>query len=94
DRMKVSLYGDNTLTIKGGRVEKQHYNIYGDSEVDVQAMEGYIAIANMFGDNELQLHAKDELRVFGFGDFEILYRGNPLIRKSISLGDYDIARID
>jgi len=92
--IKVSLYGDNTLLIKSGQADKQRFNMYGDSEVDVQEVDGYIAIVHVFGDNDLQLNAKDELRLFGFGDSDIQVRGNPLIRNGLRLGDIDIEKVD
>ncbi len=85
--LKVGLYGDNKLSIKGGDVSNQVFTSYGDNEVHARSLHGsYLKFVN-FGDNKLYVGRQEYVKVTAFGDATLSFIGDPILDRKIALGD-------
>ena len=93
DELRVAIYGDSDLMIEGGTINKQRITAYGSSNVrsgDVASNEAKITA---YGDGTFQFNVSDRLKVTSYGESNILYKGNPDIKKGIVIGESNITRL-
>ena len=91
--LRVAIYGESDLTLEKGSIKKQRITAYGESNVrsvDVQSSEAKITA---YGDGTFQFNVSERLKVTSYGEANILYKGNPEIKKGIVIGDATISRI-
>ena len=91
--LRVAIYGESDLTLEKGSIKKQRITAYGESNVrsvDVQSSEAKITA---YGDGTFQFNVTERLKVTSYGEANILYKGNPEIKKGIVIGDATISRI-
>ena len=80
-RIKGKFYGENKLGINSGNVDMQKFNLYGENELELGNLTGNTVSVNSYGENKLALRAKNNIRVFGFGDLELDYSGEPSLNR-------------
>ncbi|MGB1232225.1 MAG: head GIN domain-containing protein [Winogradskyella sp.] len=91
--LKVTIYGNSDLFIAKGVINKQRITAYGESNVrssDVQSSEAKITA---YGDGIFQFNASEKLKITAYGEAQILYKGNPEIKKGIVIGEATIRAI-
>lgn len=82
-RFKVHAFGENKLTIHGGDAGMQTYRLFGENKIDVESMPSGRVRASSFGESELALYATEEIRLWGFGEVEMMYDGDPYFRDFV-----------
>ncbi|MGY0035840.1 GIN domain-containing protein [Pedobacter sp. NJ-S-72] len=75
-------------------IAEQRYTSYGESEVKALAISGKTAKATLYGEAKLNLNVSDEIKVTAYGEAKVGYKGNPQIRKGLSIGGVKIYKID
>jgi hypothetical protein len=89
---RVSLYGENRLNIKGGRVIEQRYKLYGENDINTTEMKSAYISTSIFGEGDLRVHSAKEVRINAFGEPTIQVAGNGKIYKRLILGEARIRR--
>lgn len=82
-RFKVHAFGENKLTIHGGDAGMQTYRLFGENKIDAESMPSGRVRASSFGENDLALFATEEIRLWGFGEVEMIYGGDPHFRDFV-----------
>ncbi len=90
---KAHLYGEPNLTIASGFSEEQVFRVYGEATVICDNFRGDWIRTTSFGDSDLSLNG-EEIKITALGDAKISYVGNPIIRKSLVLGDLSMVKRD
>lgn len=91
--LKVTIYGESDLAIEKGVINKQRITAYGESNVrseDVQSTEAKITA---YGDGTFKFNVSEKLKVTSYGEANILYKGDPEIKKGLVIGDATIRKI-
>jgi hypothetical protein len=89
---RVSLYGENKLNIKGGKVIEQRYKLYGENDINTTEMKSAYISTSIFGEGDLRVHSAKEVRINAFGEPTIQVAGNGKIYKRLILGEARIRR--
>jgi len=91
--LKVTIYGDSNLNIENGAIGKQRITAYGESEISSSNVECNEAKITAYGSGTYQFNVTSKLKVTSYGESEILYKGNPEIKKGIVIGETNISKI-
>ncbi|MEL7006068.1 MAG: DUF2807 domain-containing protein [Bacteroidota bacterium] len=92
NKFKAVLIGENRLEVKEGNAKKQKYKSIGENWVRADGLESEFAIASFIGEGRAKIKANDHLRVSSIGESEVVFSGNPRVRKGIVLGYVDIRK--
>jgi hypothetical protein len=92
DFFKASLFGQNQLKIKNGKVVEQRYKLFGENRIDTQPMKSAFASTSIFGEGNLRITSTEEVRVNAFGEPSIHVNGGARVNKRLIFGRTDIAR--
>lgn len=93
-KFNTTIYGESYLELKSGNVAEQKFTSYGESEINTLGIKNLVTRATLYGESQLKLNVSDQIRVTAFGDSKIGYKGNPEIKKGISIGKVDIYKIN
>jgi len=80
---KIILAGSGNITVE----RKTKYTsviLSGTGDINLSGMKVNSADVNLSGEGNIKLYAKDNLGVFISGAGNLIYRGNPVIKKEIS----------
>lgn len=94
EELKVAMYGESYLEIKGGKVRFQRYRCYGKSDVNAVALVSEETKIAAYGDNHIVVNVSDQLKVSAFGDAKIQYKGNAKVNSGLKIGDTVLQKID
>jgi hypothetical protein len=83
---KASLYGENKLKIKTGKVIEQKYRLFGQNKIDTHDMRSEFTSTSIFGEGELKINTTEELRVNAFGEPNIYVDGGAQVNKRLVFG--------
>jgi hypothetical protein len=89
---KASLYGQNDLKIKKGRVIEQKYKLYGENKINTEEMKSAFASASIFGEGNVRINSSEEVRVDAFGEPSIHVNGGARVNRRLIFGKTDIYR--
>lgn len=92
--MHTTIYGESYLELKAGSIDEQRFTSYGESKVNALGIKNNITRATVYGESELELNVKDEIKVTAYGEAKVNYKGNPVIKKGITIGGLKIKKID
>jgi hypothetical protein len=92
--MQTTIYGESYVELKAGTVEEQKFTSYGESEVNALNIKSKVAKATLYGESKLNLNVSDLLKVTSFGESKVRYKGNPEIKKGITIGGSKISQIN
>ncbi len=92
--MHTTIYGESYLELKSGSVTEQKFTAYGESKVNALGIKNRVTRATLYGESELNLNVSDEIRITAFGEAKIGYKGDPVIKKGITIGNVKIRKID
>ncbi|MCH9660865.1 MAG: DUF2807 domain-containing protein [Bacteroidetes bacterium] len=90
DEMHTTIYGESILKMKAGTITKQKIVAYGESKVDMEEISNKETTVTAYGEAEFVLNASDKIKVTAFGEAVIGYKGSPIIKKGINIGDVQI----
>lgn len=93
NQLRVSIYGESFLKMDAGSIQKQKITAYGASRVmasDVLSKETKITT---YGDGTFQLNVSEKIKVTAYGEANILYKGNALLKKGIVIGESTIRKV-
>ena len=93
-KLRTTIYGESTLEFKAGHIADQKFTAYGESKVNALGITNNISRATLYGESELKLNVSDQINVPAFGEAKIGYKGNPQIKKGITIGKVLIYKID
>jgi hypothetical protein len=93
-KMHGTIYGECSVDIKAGVVNRQKFTCYGEGKINTTAITGQKAKVTTFGDAEFRVNVSDLIKITSFGDAKICYRGNPEIVKGIHFGGVDVQKLD
>jgi len=94
EEMKSVLYGENELSFESGSIEDHRIISYGESEVEAMKVESETAKITSYGEAEFRLFVNKEIKLTAFGESELEYKGKPLIKKGIVIGDTRVRQIN
>jgi hypothetical protein len=86
DFFKVSLFGENELRIKNGRVIEQKYKLYGENKIDTREMKSAFTSTSIFGEGNVKVSSTEQIRVDAFGEPTIYVRGGGQVNKRLVFG--------
>jgi hypothetical protein len=86
DFFKASLYGQNGLKIKKGKVVEQKYKLYGENKIDTREMKSAFASASIFGEGNVRINTSEEVRLDAFGEPSIHVNGGAHVNKRLVFG--------
>ncbi|MEQ9423995.1 MAG: DUF2807 domain-containing protein [Cyclobacteriaceae bacterium] len=89
-RFKLTSFGDNEISIKSGAVDFQLYKMFGENTVRTSGVNSTETKVRVFGEGDLTIATKDHLKVSCFGESNIYLKGNPVVTKSLILGEFDL----
>ena len=92
--MHTTIYGESYLELKSGEITEQKFTAYGESKVNALAVNNSITRATLYGETELNLNVSKQIKVTAFGEAKIGYKGNPEIRKGITIGKLQVYKIN
>jgi HSP20 family molecular chaperone IbpA len=87
---KASLYGENTLKIKKGKVIEQKYKLYGENRIDTREMKSAFASASIFGEGNVKINTTEDVRLDAFGEPSIHVNGGGHVNKRLVIGRISI----
>jgi hypothetical protein len=90
---KASLYGQNNLKIKKGKVLEQKYRLFGENKIDTQEMRSEYTSTSIFGEGKLKIHSTEEIRVNAFGEPHIYVNGGGHVNRRIIFGKAEIVKL-
>lgn len=93
DNLRVAIYGESNLIIESGEIAKQRITAYGSSKMRSLGVESKEAKITAYGEGTYQFNVSDRLKVTSYGESNILYKGNPELKKGIVIGESTIRRI-
>ena len=93
DNLRVAIYGESNLIIESGEIVKQRITAYGSSKMRSLGVESKEAKITAYGEGTYQFNVSDRLKVTSYGEANILYKGNPDLKKGIVIGESTIRRI-
>ena len=83
---KASLYGENDLRIKNGKVLEQKYRLFGENKIDTQEMRSEYTVTSIFGEGRLKINSTEEVRVNAFGEPHIYVDGGGYVNRRLIFG--------
>ena len=86
DFFKASLYGQNILKVKKGKVVEQKYKLYGENRIDTREMKSAFASASIFGEGDVKITTTEEVRLNAFGEPSIHVNGGAHVNKRLIFG--------
>jgi len=89
---KASLYGENSLKIKSGKVLEQKYRLFGENKIDTRELKSEYASTSIFGEGRLKINSSEEVRVNAFGEPEIYVDGGGFVNRRLIFGRAEIFR--
>lgn len=93
-KLRTTIYGESYLELKSGNVTDQKFTAYGESKVNALGITNKISRATLYGESELSLNVSDQINVTAFGEAKIGYKGNPQIKKGVTIGKVQIHKLD
>ena len=93
EKLKVSMYGNSFLEIKSGTIKNQKISSYGNSEINLYQVENKETSISAFGRGSVKCKVEDLLKITAFGNTTITYKGNPVVKKRIEIGDNRIEKL-
>ena len=93
-RMHTTIYGESSLDIRSGEINKQIYTCYGEGKINSTAIGGRAAKVTAFGEAEFRVNVSDRIKLTAFGEAKLRYMGNPAIVKGIHFGEVDVQRLE
>ena len=92
--MHTTIYGESSLDIRSGEVDRQYYTCYGESKINTTAIAGQAANVTAFGEAEFRVNVSDRIKITAIGEARLRYMGNPTIVKGIHIGEVDLQKLD
>lgn len=89
---RVTIYGASEIDIDKGTIQKQRYKAYGESIVNAENVESNDTKVTVYGDGTFHFNVNNRLKVTSYGEADVLYKGDPEVRKGIILGEAKISR--
>ena len=89
---KTSLYGENKLRIKNGKVLEQRYKLYGENKINTSELKSSYTSTSIFGEGDLTVNSSREIRVSAFGEPTIHVKGGGHIKSNLVFGNASITQ--
>lgn len=93
DNLRVAIYGESNLIIESGEIAKQRITAYGSSKMRSLNVASKEAKITAYGEGTYQFNVSDRLKVTSYGESNVLYKGNPEVKKGIVIGESIIRRV-
>jgi hypothetical protein len=93
DNLRVAIYGESNLIIESGDIAKQRITAYGSSKMRSLGVTSKEAKITAYGEGTYQFNVSEKLKVTSYGEANILYKGNPDLKKGIVIGESTIRRL-
>jgi len=94
DRLDMDLFGENELEIKTGKINDNKITSYGENEIEMIGVESEQANITSYGDAEITLFVNKEIKLTAYGETHVGYKGQPLIKKGIVIGETIIKQMN
>jgi hypothetical protein len=92
-KMHTTMYGTCNLVIKSGNITEQIFTTYGTSTANTLAVNNKITRSMCYGESQLKVNVSDLLKVSAFGEAQVGYKGSPVVKKGIAIGQVKIYQI-
>lgn len=94
NELKTSLYGENELIFKKGTANQHRIISYGENEVQCMEIESDFAKITSYGEADFSMFVNKEIKLTAYGESNLEYKGQPLIKKGIVIGDTTVRQIN
>ena len=94
NELAVTTYGECNVTFLSGSVTSQKYTAYGEGKINSLAIIGNSGTITAYGEADFKMNVSDEIKITAFGEAKIHYKGNPVIRKGLNIGEVHIERMN
>lgn len=92
--LKTTLYGENELNFKKGKTNQHRIISYGENEVQCMEIESDFAKITSYGEADFRMFVNKEIKLTAYGESNLEYKGQPLIKKGIVIGDTTVRQIN
>lgn len=93
NKLQTTIYGESTVELKSGTINEQRYTLYGESKINAMDVENQITNITSYGEAKLNLKVSKQLKVTAFGETEVNYKGNPVVKKGMTFGQVRLNKI-
>ena len=93
-KFDVSIFGESTLEVKSGATHTQEITAFGEGIINLTEVHNKTTKLKAFGEAEFNINASDHIRLNALGEAVLHYKGNPTIKKGLSIGDIEISQIN
>ena len=94
DEFKVTAYGESDLKVLAGTTQEQRIIVYGSSEINLVSVENQRTKLTAYGEAEFKIFSQERIKFTAYGEAVLEYKGNPEIRRGITIGDSEIEKIN
>lgn len=94
NELSVATYGECKLTFLSGSAASQKYTAYGEGTINSLAVSGKSGAITAYGEADFQLNVSDEIKMTAFGEARLHYKGAPVLRKVLQIGEAHIEKLD
>lgn len=92
DKFKAVMIGENKLDIRKGKAKKQKYKSIGENWVRADGLDSDLAKASMIGEGMVKLKVDSQLRVSTIGESQVVFNGNPVVKRGLIIGKAEIRK--
>lgn len=94
DELVAATYGECHVTFLSGSVASQKYTAYGEGEINSASLSGKSSAITAYGEADFTMNVSDEIKITAFGEAKIHYKGSPVIRKGLNIGEVHIDKLN
>lgn len=92
--LTVDIYGESQLTINKGKIDNQWITAFGESEINLVEVDNKTSKLKAYGEAQFKVKSSERIKFTAYGEAELYYKGNPEIRRGLSIGASTINQIN
>ena len=92
--LTTTTYGERHVRFLSGSAVSQRYTAYGEGEINSLAIGGKTGAITAYGEADFTMNVSDEIKMTAFGEAKLHYKGSPVIRKGLNIGEVHIEKLD
>lgn len=92
--LAVVTYGECKVEFLSGSARSQTYKAYGEGNLNSLAIDGKSGKITAYGEADFTMNVSDEIQITAFGEAKLHYKGNPIIRKGIHIGELHVDKMN
>ena len=94
NKLVTATYGECHVTFLSGAVTAQRYTAYGEGDINSVSLSGRRGAITAYGEADFKMNVSDEIKITAFGEAKVRYKGSPVIRKGLNIGEVHIEKLN